>query len=95
VLNEVKAVTIVTHAIEILFRWCCSVRLHSYCLTIFSCSLLAYLILRGLLRFLLFLEVTDLLNLMSYKGGSVAEWLACWTQAQKGPGSNRNRNAVG
>ena len=20
--------------------------------------------------------------------GSVAEWLACWTQAQKGPGSN-------
>jgi len=20
------------------------------------------------------------------KGGSVAEWLACWTQAQKGPG---------
>ena len=23
-------------------------------------------------------------------GGSVAEWLACWTQAQKGPGSNRS-----
>ena len=23
-------------------------------------------------------------------GGSVAEWLACWTQAQKGPGSNHN-----
>ena len=22
-------------------------------------------------------------------GGSVAEWLACWTKAQKGPGSNR------
>jgi len=22
------------------------------------------------------------------RGGSVAEWLACWTQAQKGPGSN-------
>ena len=22
-------------------------------------------------------------------GGSVAEWLACWTQAQKGPVSNR------
>jgi len=22
-----------------------------------------------------------------YQGGSVAEWLACWTQAQKGPGS--------
>ena len=28
-------------------------------------------------------------------GGSVAEWLACWTQAQKGPGLNRNRDAVG
>ena len=29
------------------------------------------------------------------KGGSVAERLACWTQAQKGPGSNRSRDAVG
>jgi len=28
-------------------------------------------------------------------GGSVAEWLACWTQAQQGPGSNRSRDAVG
>jgi len=28
-------------------------------------------------------------------GGSVAEWLACWTQAQKGLGSNRSRYAVG
>jgi len=28
-------------------------------------------------------------------GGSIAEWLACWTQAQKGPGSNRCRDAVG
>ena len=27
-------------------------------------------------------------------GGSVAEWLACWTQAQKDPGSNRSRDAV-
>jgi len=26
---------------------------------------------------------------------SVAEWLACWIQAQKGPGSNRSRDAVG
>jgi len=26
---------------------------------------------------------------------SVAEWLACWTQAQEGPGSNRSRDAVG
>ena len=31
----------------------------------------------------------------TYKGGSVAESLACWTQAQKGPGSNRSRDAVG
>jgi len=28
------------------------------------------------------------------EGGSVAEWLACWTQVQKGPGSNRSRDAV-
>jgi len=28
-------------------------------------------------------------------GCSVAEWLACWTQAQKGLGSNRSRDAVG
>ena len=26
---------------------------------------------------------------------SVAEWLACWTHAHKGPGSNRSRDAVG
>ena len=26
---------------------------------------------------------------------SVAEWLACSTQAQKGPGSNHSRDAVG
>jgi len=30
-----------------------------------------------------------------HEGGSVAEWLACWTQAQKGPGSVRSRDAVG
>ena len=24
-----------------------------------------------------------------------AEWLACWTQALKGPGSNRSRDVVG
>ena len=27
--------------------------------------------------------------------GSVTEWLACWTRAQKDPGSNRSRDAVG
>ena len=31
----------------------------------------------------------------SKRGGSVAEWLACWTQAQKGLGSNRSSDAVG
>ena len=30
-----------------------------------------------------------------HQGGSLAEWLACWTQAQKGPRSNRSRDAVG
>jgi len=29
------------------------------------------------------------------RGDLVAEWLACWTQAQKGTGSNRSRDAVG
>ena len=33
--------------------------------------------------------------LRAYKGGSVAEWLSCSTQAQKGPGSIRSRDAVG
>ena len=27
-------------------------------------------------------------------GGSVAEWSACWTRAQKGAGSNRSRDDV-
>jgi len=26
--------------------------------------------------------------------GLEAEWLACWTQAQKGPGSNRSHDAA-
>ena len=30
-----------------------------------------------------------------FDGGLVAEWLACWTQAQKGPSSNRSRDTVG
>jgi len=36
-----------------------------------------------------------LINVVIYYSGSVAEWLACWTQAQKGWGSNRSRDAVG
>jgi len=35
------------------------------------------------------------LVVISLESGSVAEWLECWTQAQKGSGSNRNRDAVG
>jgi len=27
-------------------------------------------------------------------GDLVAKWLACWTQVQKGPGSNRSRDDV-
>jgi len=26
--------------------------------------------------------------------GTVAEWLVCWTQAQKGPGSNRSHDVI-
>ena len=33
--------------------------------------------------------------LLLWRGGSVAEWLACWIQAQKGPGSNRSRAPSG
>ena len=42
---------------------------------------------------LLNFQVYRRIETMSYH--SVAEWLACWTQAQKGPGSNRSRDAVG
>ena len=37
--------------------------------------------------------ITD--TLRNWWSGSVAEWLACWTHVQKGPGSNRSRDAVG
>jgi len=44
-------------------------------------------------------EGADLLvypvNASATTGGSIAGWLACWTQAQKGLGSNRSRDAVG
>jgi len=36
-----------------------------------------------------------LLLVHTVKGSSVAEWLVCWTQVQKGPGSNRSHDAVG
>ena len=35
-----------------------------------------------------------LLKSVQQTGRSVAESLACWTRAQKGPGSNRSRDAV-
>ena len=41
------------------------------------------------LRLQLGLELGFGLRLLDL-GGSVAVWLACWTQAQKGPGSNRS-----
>ena len=39
-------------------------------------------------------ESERLYNFPPRLGGSVAEWLACWTEAQKGLGSNRSRDAV-
>ena len=38
---------------------------------------------------------SQVIIITSCRRGSVAEWLACWTQAQKGPGSNCSRYAVG
>ena len=38
---------------------------------------------------------TCLLTPVYLLGGSVAEWLACWTQAQKGPGSNATATLSG
>jgi len=32
---------------------------------------------------------------LHYSITGLAEWLACWTQALKGPGSNRSRDTVG
>jgi len=32
---------------------------------------------------------------LTFLDDSVAEWLACCTQEQKGPGSNRSRDVVG
>jgi len=39
--------------------------------------------------------VNSFYDSVTIAGGSVAEWSACWTQAQYGPGSNRSRNGVG
>jgi len=39
--------------------------------------------------------VFPIFTLCTYLDGSVTEWLACWTQALKGPGSNCSRDVVG
>jgi len=46
-------------------------------------------------RFYAALQELTYKAIINITGGSVAEWLACWSQAQKGPGSNRSRDAVG
>ena len=48
-----------------------------------------------ILYFTIFKVFNYLLDCSTVQGGWVVEWLACWTQAQKGPGSNRSRDAVG
>ena len=40
-------------------------------------------------------NLTKFSILIVNQGGLVAEWLACWTQAQKGLGSNHSCDAVG
>jgi len=46
-------------------------------------------------------QAHSMISVHKWGGGSVhtgrlvAEWLACWTQAQNGPGSSRSRDAVG
>ena len=42
-----------------------------------------------------FTEYLTIYRKLILGGSVVAEWLACWTQAQKGLGSNRSRDAVG
>ena len=49
----------------------------------------------GLNVYTRYLEKVCQLTISPIVGGSVAEWLACWTQTQKGPGSNSSRDAVG
>jgi len=62
-----------------------------YVLTNNSCILSKYLLTLSLVS----QEVSSIFSGVLCSGGSVAEWLACWTQVQKGPGSNHSRNAVG
>ena len=50
---------------------------------------------RQKISFKVFLKLLKFKVFNFMRGGSVAERLACWTRAQKGLGSNRNRDAVG
>ena len=52
-------------------------------------------ILSTLLSDLRALHIMNCALIDNSSGGSVAEWLACWTQAQKGLGSNHSHDAVG
>jgi len=58
-----------------------------------ACRLFLRNVWKGLI--LVFNTVTVVISNSIGAGCSVVEWLACWTQAQKGPGSNRSRAAVG
>ena len=41
------------------------------------------------------LEVSARIGVSTHSlGGSVAEWITCWTQAQKGAGSNGSRESA-
>jgi len=50
-----------------------------------ACRLFLRNVWKGLI--LVFNTVTVVISNSIGAGGSVVEWLACWTQAQKGPGS--------
>jgi len=68
---------------------CCNINKPTYLLTYFYVLLLV----NFLLYFFSDFCQTNYLHI--HQGGSVAEWFACWTQAQKGLGSNHSRDAVG
>jgi len=44
---------------------------------------------------MLLLHRCDISSIITPSSGSVADWLACWAQAQKGLGSNWSRDADG
>jgi len=48
----------------------------------------------GRLRLWFAMQFVAVIYGQGWRGGSVAQRLACWTQAQKGLGSNRSRDAV-